>query len=43
MPPPLPLLYRLQYGFPSRGQANSNVDQAPQGGFWWWNGLPQYW
>lgn len=32
-----------QYGFPGRGLANSDVDKAPQGGFWWWNGLPQYW
>lgn len=32
-----------QFGFPGRGLANSDVDKAPQGGFWWWNGLPQYW
>lgn len=32
-----------QFGFPNRGVANSNVDRAPQGGFWWWGGLPQYW
>ncbi|KAL4422112.1 hypothetical protein ABPG77_003397 [Micractinium sp. CCAP 211/92] len=31
------------WGFPGRGLSNSDVDRAPQGGWYWWNGTPQYW
>lgn len=29
------------WGFPGRGLSNSDVDKAPQGGWYWWSGTPQ--